>query len=151
MLVLANGAPVLVALVFGRRWDRPIDGGLLLRDHRPFMGSHKTWRGLISGSLASGLFSSLAGFGLLFGCLFGLLALVGDATSSFIKRRMGLQDSARALGLDQIPEALLPMLLAAVWLPLGWLQVVLVTGLFVVVNILLSPVLHRLGIRGQPH
>lgn len=149
--MLANGTPVLVALVLGRRWDRPVDGGRLLGDNRPVLGRNKTWRGLISGSLASGLFSLLAGYGLLFGCLFGLLALVGDAISSFIKRRMGLQDSARALGLDQIPEALLPMLLAAAWLPLGWLHVVLVTGVFVVANILLSPLLHRLGIRGQPH
>ena len=143
--------PVLAARVLGHRWDQPIDGGRLFFDGRPILGRNKTWRGLIGGVLASGLFSVLAGFGLLFGCLFGLLALLGDASSSFIKRRMGLQDSARALGLDQIPEALLPMLLAAAWLSLGWLQVLLVTGLFVVANVLLSPMLYQLGIRRRPH
>jgi CDP-2,3-bis-(O-geranylgeranyl)-sn-glycerol synthase len=143
--------PVLGSWAFGQRWDQPIDGGRLFSDGRPILGRHKTWRGLIGGTLASGLFSAWAGFGFLFGCLFGLLALVGDAASSFVKRRMGLQDSARALGLDQIPEALLPMLLAAAWLSLGWLQVLLVTGLFVVANVLLSPMLYQLGIRRRPH
>ena len=143
--------PVLCSWVFGHRWDQPIDGGRLFSDGRRILGRHKTWRGLFSGILASGLFSLLAGFGGVFGWVFGLLALVGDAASSFIKRRMGLQESARAFGLDQIPEALLPMLLAAVWLPVGWLQVVLVTGLFLVANVLLSPLLYRLGIRRRPH
>ena len=34
-------------------------------------------------------------------------AMLGDALSSFIKRRMGAAPSSRATGLDQIPEALL--------------------------------------------
>ena len=77
--------------------------------------------------------------------------MTGDIISSFIKRRAGLASSARALGLDQIPEALLPMLLAWLWLDLGWLIVAVVVVLFTVSNILLSPILYRLGIRHQPH
>ncbi len=151
MLVLANGMPVLAARLLGPSWDYPIDGGRLLADGRPVLGRQKTWRGLISGTLATTLFAAWAGVGALFGCVFGLLALLGDAGSSFIKRRRGLADSGRAPGLDQIPEALLPMIVAGFWLPLNWLTVVVVVAVFAVSNVLLSPLLYRLGFRQHPH
>ncbi|MEP1215430.1 MAG: CDP-archaeol synthase [Marinobacter sp.] len=151
MLVLANGAPVVAARILGRRWSRPVDGGRLWRDGRPLLGDSKTWRGIVSGTLACGLFALFIGAGLLFGVLFGLLGLIGDMMSSFIKRRAGLSSSARALGLDQIPEALLPMILAWYWLELSGFVVVSVVVLFTISNILLSPLLYRLGIRHQPH
>ncbi|HEY9118678.1 MAG TPA: CDP-archaeol synthase, partial [Marinobacter sp.] len=119
MLVLANGAPVVAARILGRRWSGPVDRGRLWRDGRPLLGASKTWRGVISGTLACGLFALLTGIELLFGLLFGLLGLVGDMISSFIKRRAGLASSARAMGLDQVPEALLPMILAWYWLELS--------------------------------
>ncbi|MCR8916161.1 CDP-archaeol synthase [Marinobacter panjinensis] len=151
MLVLANGVPVVAARVFGRRWSAPVDGGRLWRDGRPLLGNSKTWRGVVSGMLACGLFALIIGMGLLFGLVFGLLGLIGDMISSFIKRRAGLDSSARALGLDQIPEALLPMILAWYWLELNGLVVAGVVALFTVSNIVLSPLLFRLGIRHQPH
>lgn len=151
MLVLANGVPVVAARVFGRRWSAPVDGGRLWRDGRPLLGNSKTWRGVVSGMLACGLFALIIGMGLLFGLVFGLLGLIGDMISSFIKRRAGLDSSARALGLDQIPEALLPMILAWYWLELNGLVVAGVVVLFTVSNIVLSPLLFRLGIRHQPH
>ena len=126
MLVLANGAPVVAARILGERWDQPVDGNRLWSDGRPMLGKSKTWRGLVSGCLACALFSLVAGLGFLFGALFGFLGLLGDMISSFIKRRMGLQSSARALGLDQIPEAALPMILATFWLPVGWESALLV-------------------------
>lgn len=151
MLVLANGAPVVAALILGARWSATVDGGRQWRDGRPVLGKSKTWRGVVSGALACGLFSLMTGLGFLFGLLFGLLGLLGDMVSSFIKRRAGLASSARAIGLDQIPEALLPMVLAWYWLELSWFVVAGVVVLFTVSNILLSPVLYRLGIRHQPH
>ncbi|MGM0772442.1 CDP-archaeol synthase [Marinobacter sp.] len=151
MLVLANGAPVVAALMLGERWSAAVDGGRQWRDGRPVLGKSKTWRGVVSGVLACGLFSLITGQGFLFGLLFGLLGLVGDMVSSFIKRRAGLASSARAIGLDQIPEALLPMVMAWYWLELSWFVVAGVVVLFTVSNILLSPVLYRLGIRHQPH
>ncbi len=151
MLVLANGAPVVVARLLRRRWNRPVDGYRLWRDGRPVLGKSKTWRGLVAGTVSCAVFSLLTGLGGLFGALFGLLALIGDMLSSFVKRRMGLGASARALGLDQIPEAALPMLLAVFWLPLGWMDALLVVALFTLANIWISPLLFRLGIRRQPH
>ena len=151
MLVLANGVPVLAARLLGRRWSAPIDGGRLWRDGQPVLGPSKTWRGVVSGALACSLFAWITGIGVVFGLAFGVLGLAGDVISSFIKRRAGLASSARAVGLDQIPEALLPMILAWPWLGLSWFTVVVVVALFTLSNILLSPLLYRLGIRHQPH
>lgn len=151
LLSLANGAPVLAHRLLRDRWSAPVDGGRLWRDGRPLLGRSKTWRGLVSGILSCALLAALLGYGLLFGALFGLLALLGDLLSSFTKRRLGLAPSARATGLDQIPEALLPMIMAMLWLGLSGWQVLLTTALFVVANIGFSPLLYRLGIRKHPH
>lgn len=151
MLVLANGVPVVVARILKRRWAAPVDGGRLWSDGRPILGPSKTWRGLISGVACCALFSSVIGLGLMFGLLFGILALWGDLLSSFYKRRMGKASSARALGLDQVPESALPMVLAVFWLPISWWSAASVVALFTLSNILFSPLLYRLGIRRHPH
>lgn len=151
MLVLANGAPVVVAKLLKGHWALSVDGGRTWRDGRPVFGHSKTWRGLAAGSLSCALFSLAAGLGFLFGAAFGLLALIGDLISSFVKRRLGRPSSSRALGLDQIPEALLPMLLAFFWLPLGLLDGLLIVALFTLSNIYFSPILYRVGIRRHPH
>ncbi len=151
MLVLANGSPVVVARLWRQHASWPVDSGRLWRDGRPVFGASKTWRGLLAGVLCCLLFALYAGLGWVFGALFGVLAMSGDLLSSFAKRRMGLKASARAMWLDQLPESVLPMLLAWVWLPLpGW-QALAVAVLFALSNILISPLLYRLGIRGQPH
>ncbi len=151
MLVLANGCPVVMARLFHQRGNWPVDGGRLWRDGRPLLGPSKTWRGLVSGILVCSVFSALVGLGGLFGGLFGLIALMGDLISSFIKRRLGLASSAPSLWLDQLPESLLPMMVAWFWLPLLLWEAVAVALLFALSNRLFSPVLYRLGIRKQPH
>lgn len=151
MLVVANGAPVVVARLFRQQGSWPVDGGRLLGDGRPVFGPSKTWRGLLASVLSCSLFALWVGLGWVFGALFGLLAMFGDLLSSFAKRRMGLKASARATWLDQLPEGVLPMLLAWLWLPVpGWLAMA-VAVLFALSNILISPLLYRLGIRSQPH
>ncbi|MDX1633278.1 MAG: CDP-archaeol synthase [Marinobacter sp.] len=151
LLVVANGAPVLARRLLRQTLARPIDGGRHWRDGRPLLGASKTWRGLVSGTLAAGLASLFMGLGFGFGLLFGLLALLGDLASSFSKRRLGLAASARATGLDQLPEAILPLLLAMAWWGLAWYWALAVALAFMVVDMLVSPLLHRLGIRRQPH
>jgi CDP-2,3-bis-(O-geranylgeranyl)-sn-glycerol synthase len=151
MLVLANGAPVVAAGLLKGLGSAPVDGGRLWKDGRPILGKSKTWRGVVSGALACGLFSLITGLGFTFGVVFGALGLIGDMLSSFIKRRLGLASSARAVGLDQVPEALLPMLLAMWWLPVSGWVVLGVVVLFTVSNILASPLLYRIGIRRHPH
>lgn len=151
MLVLANGVPVVVARVFKQRWRAPVDGDRRWSDGRPIFGPSKTWRGLVSGVLCCTAFSMVIGLGLVFGLLFSILALWGDLLSSFYKRRLGMPSSARAVGLDQVPESALPMILAVFWLPISWWAALLVVALFTASNILFSPLLYRLGIRRHPH
>ena len=151
LLILANGAPVVAARLLHHRFSAPIDGGLRFWDGRPLLGKSKTWRGLVAGTLACAIAAPLLGLSVTFGVVFAALALAGDLLSSFIKRRMGLQSSARASGLDQIPEALLPVAWAWWLLTFPLWQGVGVVLLFVAGNMLFSPLLFRLGIRKQPH
>lgn len=151
LLIVANGAPVIMRKLLHQRWNYPVDFGLTWFDRRRVFGPNKTWRGVLAGVLASAVVSGLAGAGLAFGGLFGVLALTGDLLSSFLKRRFGLLPSARVPGLDQVPEAILPMGFAVWWLDLGWGTMLAVTLLFVIANMVLSPLMHRIGIRKQPH
>lgn len=151
MLVLANGAPVLAARLFRHRWSAPVDAGAYCSDGRRLLGKSKTWRGIVVGTLCCAGFAWAAGHGWGFGLLFGLLALAGDLFSSFIKRRLGRASSARVPWLDQVPEAVLPLLLAYGWgLVTAWGACLIVVA-FALCNMWVSPLLYRLGIRRQPH
>ena len=151
LLLIANGAPVLAQLWLKRRWAMPIDGGRRWSDGRPILGRGKTWRGLAAGIAGTAAAADAFGYSLRFGAIFATLSLLGDAASSFTKRRLGLATSARATGLDQLPEALIPMIFAAVWLDLDMWVVASTALLFMVTNIWISPTLYRLGIRKKPH
>ena len=151
LLLAANGAPVLLARVLGDRGSFPIDAGLVLPDGRPLFGRSKTWRGLVSGMAACAVLSTLLGTGPLFGALFGASSLAGDLCSSFLKRRMGIASSGQATGLDQIPEAVLPLLYARTLMPLDALTIAVLTLLFLLGSLLMSRWMYRLGIRKQPY
>lgn len=110
LLAAANSAPVLLSMLLGDRWAASIDGGRHLRDGRPVFGPHKTWRGLLGGTAAAGVTGALLSAGFVTGAAFGLLALIGDLLSSFIKRRLGYQSGRDSPVIDQLPEALLPLL-----------------------------------------
>lgn len=117
LLAVANSAPVLFSMVFGGRCATPIDAGRLLRDGRPLFGTHKTWRGLLGGALATGAVGGFLSIGIVTSAAFGFSSLLGDLLSSFIKRRAGYGSGRDFPLLDQVPEALLPML--ALYRPLG--------------------------------
>ncbi|WP_228160497.1 MULTISPECIES: CDP-archaeol synthase [Marinobacter] len=151
LLLAANGSPVLGRYLLGRHGAQPVDGGRLWRDGERLLGDSKTWRGLIIGVTACTVVSLLLGLGGPFGVMFGALALLGDLFSSFIKRRRHLRSSSRATGLDQLPEAILPVGMGAFWLDYNWQEVAVTVLLFMLADMLLSPLLYRLGIRRQPH
>lgn len=151
VLMAANGAPITVAWLFGRKLDFPLDGGRCFLDGRPLFGPHKTWRGLMAAVLAAAAVAPLLGLGTITGMLLALFSMLGDLGSSFVKRRLALAPSSRALPLDQLPEALLPLLLLKSALGLGWLDIILTAGLFVLADIALSRLLYRLHIRNRPY
>jgi CDP-2,3-bis-(O-geranylgeranyl)-sn-glycerol synthase len=97
------------------------------------------------------LVAVLLGFPPEIGVAFGLFAMLGDTLSSFVKRRLGLVPSARATGLDQVPEAVLPLWLLHDSFGLTLLTGTLVVVLFVVLEIGLSKLLYWMHIRQQPY
>ncbi len=151
LLGVANGAPILLNKLLGRRFVYPVDGGLRWRDGRPLFGASKTVGGIIVAVAATALVAKWLGLSFGFGALFGALAMLGDLISSFVKRRRGLKPSSMALGLDQIPEALLPTVAAAFYLELTLLDVVLIVALFFSLGVILSPLLFMLNIRKRPY
>jgi len=151
LLLAANGAPVLLARLLGDRWAWPVDGGIILADGRPLFGRSKTWRGIAVGLAATALVGQVLGYGAELGLLFGAASLAGDLLSSFVKRRLGIQSSGKALGLDQVPEALLPLLVCRSELGIGWPAVALLVALFFGGSLLLSRAMFRLGIKKRPY
>ena len=151
LLLAANGAPVLGHFFFGRRGDLPLDGGRMLRDGHPLFGTSKTWRGLLLGIVTCGAAAMALGYGLRFGLVFGALSMAGDLLSSFTKRRLGLESGARSTALDQLPEALLPAVFAALALPLHWWWPPLLAFAFMLADMVISLPLYWLRIRRNPY
>ncbi len=151
LLLAANGSPVVLTRLMGDRWTYPLDGGLHFIDGRRLLGSSKTLRGLLVGVTAPAMLAPLFGFSWWLGAALGLASLTGDALSSFAKRRMDIESSGRARGLDQIPEALLPLWLFRETLGLDWPSVVVLVVLFALGGIFLSKVMFLLGVRDRPY
>ena len=151
LLLIANGSPIVVRELLGRGFDRPLDGGKVLADGHRLLGPSKTWRGLVAAVLVTTLFALALGWPWEFGVTIGVFAMLGDTASSFIKRRLGLASSTMAPGLDHIPESMLPLLACKPLLALSWAQVLLLSLCFMAANMVLSRLLHRLGIRRHPY
>ncbi len=151
LLVVANGAPVVVRDLLGSRLAWPLDAGRRAPDGRRWLGPSKTLRGVLSAVSCTSLAAALVGLPWLVGAEVGLLAMVGDVLASFVKRRMGIASSGRAPGLDQIPESLLPAAVLSGPLGLDGIGVLVVTAAFFVLEVTISPVLYRLGIRQRPY
>lgn len=150
LLSLANGAPVLVKRLLGNRFARPIDGGLVFADGRRVFGPSKTIRGAFASIALTTAAAPLFGFEAALGAVAGGMAVIGDLLSSFVKRRLGFAPSSQAIGLDQIPEALFPVLACSALLPLSAIDVVVTVAGFSLGVILFSPVFHRIGLRDRP-
>lgn len=151
MLFAANGAPVLATRVLDGHGAWPVDGGRHWCDGRPLFGPSKTWRGLVMALLAAGSLAPLLGWPVGVGLAIGVGAMAGDLLSSFVKRRLGRPSSSQALGIDQIPEALLPLLAVRETLALDGGLIAGLVAVFVVLELLLSRVLYRLHIRREPY
>lgn len=151
LLTLANGAPVVAKKIFGRRFARPLDAGASFFDRRPLFGASKTIRGVAVSLLATAAAAPLLGLAPEVGALAAASAMVGDLASSFVKRRLGLAPSSRALGLDQVPESLLPLLACRAALALSAADIAFVVGIFFLGEILLSRLLYRVHLRDEPY
>lgn len=151
LLGLANGVPLAASGLFGARWAAPIDGNRRFLDGRPIFGPSKTIRGALLAILSTSAAAPLLGLGWRIGAVIGGLAMTGDLFSSFLKRRLGLPPSSPALGLDQVPEALFPMLGCRASLALSWDGVALVVAVFFAGEVLLSRLLYAFRLRERPY
>lgn len=147
LLAVANGAPVLAKRLLGDRLARPLDGGAIFIDGRPLFGPSKTIRGIVLALAATPLAAALMGLSWQLGITVAGLAVAGDLLSSFVKRRMGLPSSSMALGLDQIPESLLPLLGAWLFVPLSLLDVLVGVAAFFAGELILSRILFHFNLR----
>ena len=151
LLTVANGTPVVAKRLFGSAFAQPLDGGALFADGRPWFGPSKTIRGVVLATLANTAAAAALGLGWKAGALLGVVAMAGDLLASFVKRRLGLAPSSQAVGLDQIPESLLPMLAGRLFMPVTGLDIAVTTLLFFVGEVILSRLLYKWHVRDRPY
>jgi CDP-diglyceride synthetase len=151
LLMLANGTPLIAKKLLGNRYSYPLDGNLRFADGRPLFGRSKTIRGVVLAVLATTAGASLIGLGWRTGILVGSFAMAGDLFSSFSKRRLNLPSSSRASGLDQVPEALLPLLVCRNLLSLAAADIAVCVVMFFVGEVLLSRLLYAIDLRDRPY
>ncbi len=107
----ANAAPV----IFGG--GKPMDFGKKFFDGKPFLGSHKTFRGFLVGIIVGTLvgmaqtiiyenilldYNSQFQYSILLGFMLSIGALTGDLIESFIKRRISRSPGSSLPVADQI-------------------------------------------------
>lgn len=119
---VANSSPPLLAKIFPKRFLVPVDNGVKWKGKR-LLGNHKSWLGVIGGTLLGGTlfllqkywltqfittkmipYSSLPwwfGFLMAFGAIF-----VGDSGESFFKRRFNIKPGGHWIPFDQIDYTL---------------------------------------------
>lgn len=151
LLLLANGTPVIVKKLLRSRWAYPLDGGRKFVDGKALFGNSKTIRGIISSVLVTSAGAALIGYSIQTGILFAAASLSGDLVSSFIKRRLNIPPSSRALGLDQLPESILPLIICWQALELNIPTAMTIVLIFFWGELVLSLILFRLNIRDHPY
>ena len=151
LIVIANGTPILLRSLLGYRLRLPVDGGICFLDGRRLFGPRKTTVGVLGAIAVCAVAASILGLGWSIGLQVGLFAMLGDLASSFVKRRLNLEPSGKAPGLDQLPESLFPALKVREALQLGWWELSAVVTAFFLLGTMVSPLLHRLRIRNRPY
>ena len=151
LIVVANGAPVFMRFVFAGYCAWPIDFGKQLADGQPLFGKSKTWRGVVAALSVTPVFALLLGYSVATGFLLAAFSMLGDLSSSFIKRRMHMRPSSMALFLDQIPEAFFPAVVLMDVFSLNIGSVILVVAIFIVLELSLSRLLYKWGVRKRPY
>ncbi|MFW2373062.1 MAG: CDP-archaeol synthase [Gammaproteobacteria bacterium] len=150
LVILINGAPILIRFSFKQRLSMPVDFNYRLGDGQFLFGPTKTWSGIVAAVIMGSIVAPILGYAWYLGVYVALASMSGDLFSSFVKRRMGMPSSSMALFLDQLPEVLFPALLCMQALQLSFIGILYALVIFVVAELLLSQLLYKWGIRKQP-
>jgi CDP-diglyceride synthetase len=151
LLTFANGTPIVAKKIFGSRFALPLDAGIIFFDGRPVFGASKTMRGIVVSILITSAIAPFIGLDLTIGAIVASSAMAGDLFSSFVKRRLNFPPSGQALGLDQVPESLFPMLACRNALSLTIADMALGVGIFFIGALILSRLLFRAHLRDEPY
>ena len=151
LITLANGIPIVAKQIFGPRFSFPLDAGTIFFDGRPLFGPSKTIRGILISVLITTASAPLIGLDLTIGAIVAGAAMAGDLSSSFVKRRLNYPPSSQALGFDQVPESLFPMLACRDALSLTIADMALGVGIFFIGALILSRFLFRAHLRDEPY
>ncbi len=137
--------------LLGERFEQPLDGGVHFLDGQPLFGRSKTVRGVVLALLVTTATAPAIGLDWTIGATVGAFAMMGDLFSSFLKRRLRLAPSSMALGLDQIPESLFPLLACRGALSLTAAEIAAGVVVFFLGELAISRLLYRLRIRDRPY
>lgn len=138
---VANLTPPVLTRFFGP--GRPIDGGRTWRG-KPVFGEHKTWQGLIGGTMTGTVFFIVQHFfdhyriPLMAGIAMSFGALAGDLVKSFVKRRLGAAPGAPWIPFDQIDYILGAIVLSLPFLRLTWREIIAVVVIYAVAHVIVS-------------
>ena len=151
LIIIANGAPIITRQWLKDRFSYAVDLDHDLADNNRIFGPSKTWRGIISSLFATPVVAVLLGCSMETGLMVAVYAVIGDLFSSFIKRRLSMGASSMAPLLDQVPESLIPAFMMRQAFSLDILSVIWLVLIFITIELLLSHILYRWGIRKRPY
>lgn len=151
LVITANASPILLRKLLNDRFNYAVDGNKLFPDGYRILGESVTWRGIIIAIIMTSMVALLLSYSWVIGLLVGVYAMLGDMIASFIKRRLGMASSSMAPLLDQIPESLLPALMLQYQFGLDGRSVVILVVLFIVLELMLSYIFYKLGVRRHPY
>jgi CDP-2,3-bis-(O-geranylgeranyl)-sn-glycerol synthase len=168
---IANMVPIFAAHIpLIQKFDYPMDFGRSFRGRRIF-GSHKTWRGLLTGIIFATLTLWLQQIGvrhinfvadwtsqinyahlptLILGPLFGIGALVGDAVESFFKRLKGIKPGDGWFPFDQTDYIIGGAIATMPFVQLSVLQYLWLIVLWLCIHIIATVIGYKLGLKDKP-
>jgi CDP-archaeol synthase len=151
LIIIANGAPILIRVLLNDELNLAVDFGCKLPDNKRIFGPSKTWRGIFAALIVTSVAAWLFGYSPKIGLLVAVCAILGDLLSSFIKRRLAMAPSSAALLLDQVPESFFPAFIMMQIFNLDIFSVILLVIIFIMVELIISRVLYLWGIRKRPY
>lgn len=163
---IANMTAAISAKILPK-WSQPIDFGKNFRGQRIF-GDHKTWRGLILGTIGGGLIFLLQKYlynnylcfqpidivdykqlNIFFGLVVGFGALCGDLIKSFFKRRVNIPAGESWFPFDQIDWVIGAVGLSFFFTNLNWVQIIIALFLGFIIHFLVKVVAYLFSVEKQ--
>ncbi len=167
---IANATPIFAAkMPFINNLDQPVDFGLKFRD-KPVLGTHKTIRGVLSGTLLGTLTFILqvsayrhfgwaedisgglnyANLSIWLGVLLSFGALLGDMIKSFFKRQFNFMSGKSWFPFDQIDYILGGLLLSSIVITLSLKQYLTIIIVWFLVHLLSSWIGYLVKLKKDP-